>query len=154
MPTPKARAKDNLKRIAWLWGEARSGKSTTARVGDYYLKLGNKWWDGYKGEKRVVIDDLGKETAKALTDKLKLWADPHFDQTGETKGGAVLLTFDELIVTANWHPYDVWGETADYEPIKMRFNPGDKMVRDHEKDDEEKITNAVDVRNWNNKNGF
>jgi len=108
MPTPQARL-DNPKKIAWLWGEARSGKSTTARVGDYYLKLGNKWWDGYKGEKRVVIDDLGKETAKALTDKIKLWADPHFDQVGETKGGAIPLTYDELIVTANWHPYDVWG---------------------------------------------
>jgi len=36
----------------------------------------------------------------------------------------------------------------------MRFKPGDKMVRDKEKDDEEKIVVAEDVRNWNNKNGF
>jgi len=36
----------------------------------------------------------------------------------------------------------------------MRFKPGDRMVRDKEKDDEEEIVNASDVRNWGNKNGF
>lgn len=47
MPVPKYRGKENPKVCIWLWGESRSGKSTLARTGDYYLKLGNKWWDGY-----------------------------------------------------------------------------------------------------------
>jgi len=61
------------------------------------------------------------DTAKALTDKLKLWADPHFDQIGEIKGGALPLVYDLLIVTANWHPDDVWKGTNDYDPIMSRF---------------------------------
>lgn len=138
MPPPRCRLGDK-KICLWMWGESRTGKSTGARKGDYYLKLGNKWWDGYKGQKRVVIDDLGKEAAKSLTDKIKLWADPHFDQTGETKGGAIPLTYDLLIVTANWHPYDVWGQTEDYDPIMKRFVVSDKKERPKEKDDEEKI---------------
>jgi len=84
-----------------------------------------------------VMDDLGKETAKALTDKLKLWADPHFDQTGETKGGAIPLTYDTFIVTANWHPYEVWKDTDDYDPIMLRFKVSKKKIRQEKKDDEE-----------------
>jgi hypothetical protein len=26
--------------------------------GDHYMKAQNKWWDGYKGEATIVMDDL------------------------------------------------------------------------------------------------
>lgn len=136
MPPPKPRH-GNKKLVLWIWGDARTNKSTDARIGDYYLKLGNKWWDGYKGQKRVVFEDIGKEAALALTDKLKLWADPHFDQTGETKGGLVALTYNTFIVTANWHPYEVWKDHADYEPLMKRFKVSDKRIHIAEKKDDE-----------------
>ncbi len=87
-----------------------------------------------------------------LTDKIKLWADPHFDQTGETKGGAISLTYDRFIVTANWHPFDVWGNTDDYDPIMKRFTVSKKMEADpfYKKDDQEKDAEEL-VHNWNNK---
>lgn len=143
----------NPKTCIWLWGESRAGKSTESRCVPHYLKLGNKWWDGFQGQRRVVLDDLGKEAARALTDKIKLWADPNFNQIGETKGGAILLKYDEFIVTSNYHPYEIWGDTKDYEPIKMRFTISEEMKRDPEfkKDDEEK--NAIFLLRTKNK-GF
>lgn len=49
--------------------EARKGH-------DSYIKLSTKWWDGYRSDKRVVLDDLGLEKGKELVDDIKLWADP------------------------------------------------------------------------------
>jgi len=44
------------------WGPPGCGKTRLAvskLPEDYYLKLPtNKWWDGYQGEKYVLIDDF------------------------------------------------------------------------------------------------
>lgn len=66
------------------------------------------------------------------------------------------MTYDVLTVTANWHPFDVWGNTDDYDPIFNRFQIVDKMKADPDwkKDDEEKIKTPDDVRNLYNKFGF
>jgi len=45
---------------------------------------------------------LGPEKAKALTDHIKLWADPWYNQPGEIKGGVVPLKYTTLVVTSNY----------------------------------------------------
>ena len=49
----------------WLWGPPNTGKSYKARdisekqFGETpFIKDCNKWWDGYDGEKVVVLDDV------------------------------------------------------------------------------------------------
>ena len=63
----------------WYWGEAGTGKSKAAfnflPGVKAYPKMANKWWDGYKGSKVVVLDDFGLNH-KVLVDHLKRWADP------------------------------------------------------------------------------
>ena len=58
----------------------------TEKYPEHYKKLANKWWDGYHGQKAVLLDDLGKNGA-CLNYHLKLWADPWNNNPGEVKGG-------------------------------------------------------------------
>jgi len=70
----------------WYYGKSGTGKSHAARV-DYpeaYLKLPNKWWDGYTGQEHVLIDDFDKNH-HMLAYHLKIWADKYAFPV-ETKG--------------------------------------------------------------------
>lgn len=93
-------------RGVWYWGPPGTGKSHTARTAqeNLYVKPQNKWWDGYTGEKVVLLDDLDTPT---LGHYLKIWADK-WSCSGEVKGGTVNLLHDKFIVTSNYHPSDLW----------------------------------------------
>lgn len=61
----------------WYWGEPNTGKSRRAReeLGDgLYLKMNNKWWEAYDGEKNVLIEDVDK-SMEWMGSFLKIWAD-------------------------------------------------------------------------------
>lgn len=84
----------------WLVGEAGSGKSHHAQTTypNAFKKAQNKWFDGYAGEKEIVLEDLD---SSCLCHYLKIWADK-WPCTGETKGGTVHLTHDLFVVTSNY----------------------------------------------------
>lgn len=84
----------------WIWGPPGSGKSYSSRKFDptAYLKAQNKWWDGYSGQKTVILDDLDTNVLGHL---LKIWSD-RYACTGETKGGTVNLRHTCFIVTSNF----------------------------------------------------
>lgn len=84
----------------WLYGEPGCGKSHYAQTKypDAYRKSQNKWFDGYAGEKAIILDDLD---TGALCHHLKIWADK-WSCTGETKGGTVHLRHDIFVVTSNY----------------------------------------------------
>lgn len=124
-------AKPGLKskcRGIWLTGRAGCGKSTWAaklgeHLGGYYEKQQNKWFDGYDGEKVIVLNDLDNE---ALLHHLKIWADK-FPCKGEVKGYNVWLHHDWFVVTSNFTIREIcekvpYGVDKFFDAMKRRFH--------------------------------
>lgn len=102
----------------WLVGEPGSGKSHYAQTNfpDAYRKSQNKWFDGYAGEKQIILEDLD---VGVLSHHLKIWSDK-WSCLGETKGGTVHLVHDLFVVTSNYSIAELVPEKGD--------NPDEAMI--------------------------
>jgi len=91
-------------KVMYFWGDTGTGKTTEAfrqvlELGEpYYLKSGsNKWWDGYKGEKNVIMDEWDGQIG--VTHLLKWFQ--HFPTSVEIKGGTTHLHATRFWITSN-----------------------------------------------------
>lgn len=111
----------NVKLCVWLHGKPGTGKSRF--VFDYdqscYYKNPNKWWDNYRGQKCVCIDDLGKEHS-VLGYHIKRWSD-RYPCLCEAKGSSLYPDYDVLFVTSNYKIEEVFTDSEMISAIKRRF---------------------------------
>lgn len=86
----------------WICGPPRTSKDYAVRkLGDFYLKNLNKWWDGYKDEANVLISDVEPSHASWLGYFLKIWCD-RYPFNAEIKGGSMLIRPRNVFITSNF----------------------------------------------------
>ena len=105
----------------WCYGETGTGKSRQyhEEYPDAYLKMCNKWWDGYEMEPTVLLEEIS-EKYEVLGHHIKKWAD-RYPFMAEKKGGALKIRPERIIVTSNYHPSEIWKDERDLGPIMRRF---------------------------------
>lgn len=108
----------------WWVGKSGTGKSKEFheryKSGDYYFKSMNKWWDGYRDEDIVLMEEMSP-LHECLATHMKLWCD-RYPFTGEIKGGVMQgIRPKKIIVISNYEIDEVFTKTQDSEPMKRRF---------------------------------
>lgn len=106
----------------WWVGPTGSGKSKALweLYPNHFAKNINKWWDGYKFEEVVAIEEWSPENS-VTAQALKRWAD-RYPFTGEIKGGVMQkLRPRKIIVLSNYTLEQCFTRSEDLEPLKRRF---------------------------------
>lgn len=84
----------------YVFGPPRTGKSCflSQLFPNAFYKSQNKWWDGYTGQKEVILDDMD---SPCLGHKLKIWLDRKAC-VGEVKCGHVQLQHHVFAISSNY----------------------------------------------------
>lgn len=104
----------------WVVGQPGVGKSHMVRnmYPDAYIKDQTKWFDGYKGEETIILEDL--EMDNVLKHELKIWSDS-YHCAAEVKGGTVNLRHHRFIITSNYRIDEIYLDLKVQEALKRRF---------------------------------
>lgn len=105
----------------WYYGPAGTGKTKKAWQDNpgLYIKPLNKWWDGYNGEKVVLLDDWDPKH-EVLVSHLKQWSD-RYPFRAECKGSTLEARPEKIIVTSNYSIDQCFQNEEDVNAIKRRF---------------------------------
>lgn len=126
--TEKQEIRTQLK-VKWYYGETGTGKTSTAikelteAYGDYWKWNGDfKWFDGYNGQKGVIIDDFRRQEVR-FNYLLQLF--DVYPMKVPIKGGFTNWIPEVIIVTCPVDSREAWqwrdkdGETQDWDCIEQ-----------------------------------
>lgn len=102
-------------------GPTGTGKSSSARreFPNAYIKMPNKWFDGYNGEDVIIIEELSPDH-EYLGPILKTWTD-HYPFRCEIKGASLFIRPKTIIITSNYTLKQIFKDPAVEEPLSRRI---------------------------------
>lgn len=108
LATSAPRNPENTVEVLWLFGPTGTGKSRWAfeNYPDAYVKMNNKWWDGYLNEDTVIIDDY-RPNLCTFQELLRIL--DRYPMRVEMKGGSTELSATRFVITSSQRPEVLWG---------------------------------------------
>lgn len=111
-------------KVYWWYGPTGTGKTREAfeRFPDAYFKMGcNKWWDGYRGQDTVIIDDFRRDFC-TFAELLRLL--DRYPMLVEAKGSSMHFRSRNIVITTPRGPRATWaGRTEeDLEQLCRRID--------------------------------
>lgn len=112
--------RDSQPEVHWRWGKAGTGK--TKYVIDkfdreeIYIKDGTSWWDNYKQQKCILIDDF--DNGIPYRTLLRILDRNH--EQGQIKGGYVYINSPYIYITCE-HPPDYYWHGNEYDQVFRRL---------------------------------
>ncbi|UPW41440.1 replication associated protein [Dipodfec virus UA23Rod_6578] len=97
-------------RVEWIWGTTGAGKTRYVcdKFGDenIYIKDGTQWWNGYRQQQVILIDDF--DGRWPYRDLLRLFDRKAYQ--GQVKGGYVKINSPYIYVTCEFPPSEFWDD--------------------------------------------
>lgn len=127
--TPDYTDEDLKDHNLWLWGPTGTGKSYWARKiakmldpeGSPYIKLLNKWWNGYRATWVTIIEEASPKSCEYLGSFIKTWSDK-WETAAEVKNSHYgCLRPHYIIVTSNYSIDRCFQDEEERDPIHRRF---------------------------------
>ena len=115
--------KNNKHMALWLWSrEGNMGKSTWVKQTSpgYYDKMPNQWWDNYRDEEVVPIDDPDEKQSKQLFSFIKWWISEEPVRV-EFKNSSYRIRPKRFILCSNKTPPDFFKDAYEASPFEARF---------------------------------
>lgn len=111
--------RDGPPKVFWYYGGTGTGKTRTAIESHKtsYIKDGTMWWDGYRQQEAIIIDDF--DGRWPYRDLLRLL--DRYPYSGQVKGGYVKINSPCIYITCEHPPYQFWGGT-ELEQILRRIS--------------------------------
>lgn len=126
-------------KVIWLWGLSGTGKTWTAHKDcdreDIYIHMGTKWWNGYKQQRRVILDDYSWDKSEQGFRYLLRLLDSYAIQV-ETKGGMVYFNSPEIYITCEFPPHVIFPEGNTLNQVLRRIDEIKHMKHDVVYEDE------------------
>lgn len=111
----------------FIWGHSGAGKSYDARSmvehdrKKIYLKGWNKWWDNYRGQELILLEDADPEKVKGLDQDIKIWAD-RYAFCPEVKGASAgMIRPKYIVITSQYSMEELFKDKETLWALRRRF---------------------------------